>query len=226
MTYQPGTWIVAVIGIALFLLIAGAMIILRNPANPVRFMKIHPPFFDRTTFFTKVREQPLKNDILFFLAITVLGGFILTIAAAASSINSGPLAIPEPRVIPLFIVGFIVPSIINGFFLLLVISLIEHFFVLFVIDTHPDKDRRFEKTMKTVIYASVLPIIFLWVPAVFHVAYSGLILLGSFLVLTFLGIIGFHAVTKDRAGFVTIFTGGVIVLLLMAGRVNFLGTLS
>ena len=105
---------------------------------------------------------------------------------------------------------------IDGLAFVLVVSLVEHFFVLFT-----DNHRDFEKTMKSVIYASVLPVVFVW--TIHNVQYSALVLTAVFLAVTYIGIRSFHGITKDRAAFVAIFTTGFMIFLLYLGKVNLLG---
>ena len=94
---------------------------------------------------------------------------------------------------------------------MLLISLVGHFFVLFT-----DGHRDFEKTMKAVIYASALPVLFAWT---FHIVqYSALVLAVAFLIVAYIGIYTFHEITKDRAAFVAIFTTGFIIVLLYIGK--------
>jgi len=106
--------------------------------------------------------------------------------------------------------------VIDGLEFVLFISLVEHFFVLFT-----DGHRDFEKTMKSVIYASALPVLFVW--TIHNVQYSALVLTAAFLVVTYFGIRTFHEITKDRSAFVAIFMTGFVVFLLYLGKVNLSG---
>jgi hypothetical protein len=101
---------------------------------------------------------------------------------------------------------------------MLIISLIEHFFVLFT-----GEPRDFGKTMKSVIYASFIPVLFIWLPGVFRVSYSAFILIGAFSIITFHGVRIFHKKTNNQAAFVAIFTTYFILTVLWLGKVNIIG---
>ena len=169
-------------------------------------------------YLNEVREQPLKNDVLFFIGVTILGSLLyLGFAVIENPVYTRPAMLS-----PLGIVGMSLTMmalfVIDGLEFVLLISLVEHFFVLFT-----DEHRDFEKTMKSGIYASALPVLFVW--TIHNVQYSVPVLLAAFLVVTYISIRMFHGITKDRAAFVAIFTTGFITFLLCLGKVNLLGTI-
>jgi hypothetical protein len=108
---------------------------------------------------------------------------------------------------------------IDGFFILLVISLITHVIVIFISDRKSD----YENTLKTAICALSVPIMIAWIPLVLHIPGSFSILAATFAILTFYGARTFHHFSNDRALFVAGATSCVIILLLYVGRVNLIG---
>lgn len=171
-----------------------------------------------TAYLDKVREQPIKTDILSFIITALTGSILFFVSSVIRMMYTGQGGVMGMAALAVMAVTIIFVFVVNALFFLLVIGLIEHVFVLFI-----DGHRGFEKTMKSVIYASVLPVLFFWVPAVFHVAYSALLLAGTFCIVTFYGILTFHQKTKDRAAFVAVFTTGLILALLWFGKVNIIG---
>ena len=165
-------------------------------------------------YLNEVREQPLKDDVLFFIAVLIIGSIVYLEFAILHSLIAGQIGMLSPVGIVVMAITFMGMFVMSGLPFVLVISLVEHFFVLFT-----DDHRDFEKTMKSVIYASVLPVLFVW--TIYNVQYSALVLAAAFLVVTYIGIRTFHEVTKDRAAFVAIFTTGFIIYMLVLGKVNF-----
>ena len=165
-------------------------------------------------YLNEVRDQPLKDDVLFFIGAAILGSLFYLGFTAIRTVIAGQPGMLSPLGIVVMAVTMMVLFVIDGLAFVLVVSLVEHFFVLFT-----DDHRDFEKTMKSVIYASVLPVLFVW--TIYNVQYSALVLAAAFLVVTYIGIRTFHEVTKDRAAFVAIFTTGFIIYMLVLGKVNF-----
>lgn len=162
-------------------------------------------------FFQRLNEKPLRSDLLFYLTIVIAASILFMLAP----LIMGPYPGNEPVTDGLHRTGFIVAGIlvslvwglITGAVALLAVSLIEHFFLLFV-DVH----REFEKTMKSVIYTLSPIILFSWAILILEVPFTGLLLLGCFCLLTYLGIVVFHEKSKDRAVFVSLATGAVLAI--------------
>jgi hypothetical protein len=171
-------------------------------------------------YLEEIRDQPFNDDILTFILVTVTGSVLAFIATIIRTAITGHGELPDPAGIPIMILSILFMFIVDGLFLMLVLSLIGHFFVLIT-----GEHRGFEKTMKSVMYASVVPILFIWVPAVFRIPYSVLLLAGAFCIATFYGILIFHKKTKDRAAFVALFTTGFILILLWFNKVNLIGNI-
>lgn len=95
-------------------------------------------------------------------------------------------------------------SLINGAVILLVVSLVEHFFLLFV-----DEKRGFERTVKSAVYALVPAILFGWAVAI--IPHAGLLLLICFSQITYVGTRVFHEKSRDRAAFVALATGAALL---------------
>ncbi|MDD4567818.1 MAG: hypothetical protein PHU37_07930 [Methanoculleus chikugoensis] len=98
----------------------------------------------------------------------------------------------------------LIQGLMTGAVALLAISLVEHFFLLFV-DVH----RKFEKTMKSVVYALSPCILFSWA-VLLKVPFAGLLLLVCFGLLTYHGVWIFHELSGDRAAFAALATGAVL----------------
>lgn len=96
--------------------------------------------------------------------------------------------------LPLIIV--LTGGLLTGAVLLLGTSLIEQFFLLFV-----DVKKSFEMTMKTAVYALAVAIPLAWAALLFI----------TFVILTFCGIRVFHSLSIDRAAFVSLATGAVLL---------------
>lgn len=169
-------------------------------------------------YLKEIKEQPIKDDVLSFILVTAIGSILMFFSTVIRTAVTGNGEFLNPAGVLVTILTILFLFVVDGLFLMLIISLIEHFFVLFM-----GEHRGFEKTMKSVIYASVIPVLFLWIPAVFHIHYSALLLAGAFCLVTFYGILMFHEKTKDRAAFVALFTTGFILILLWFGKVNVIG---
>lgn len=169
-------------------------------------------------YLEEMKNQPVKTDILTFLAVILCGSLCYL---AAYIIQKGYIEqVPafDSLSLGVLILSGIFLFVVDGLFFLLVISLIEHFFVLFT-GRKPD----FEKTLKSVTYALFIPVLFLWVAGVFHIPGSVPVIIATFTVFTFYGTRTFHHLSNDRAAFVSLFTTGVLVILLYSGHVNLIG---
>jgi hypothetical protein len=184
----------------------------------VTLTRIREIILDPSGYLEEIRDQPFNDDILTFILVTLTGSVLAFIAIIISTVVTGQGEYPGPAGIPKMILSILFLFIVDGLFLMLVISLIEHFFVLFT-----GEHRGFEKTMKSVMYASVIPVLFIWIPAVLQIPYTLLLLAGAFCIATFYGILVFHEKTKDRAAFVALFTTGFILILLWFNKVNLIG---
>jgi len=169
-------------------------------------------------YLEKTGAQTVKADILSFIAVVLAGSFLFLVFYGIRKVFFERAGVPDLTGITVFTATTIFLFLVDGLFFLLVISLIEHFFVLFT-GGKPD----FEKTLKSVITASALPVLFIWLPIAFHVPYSLLVLAAAFMVFTYYGIRKFHQKTKDQAAFVAIFTTGTIVVLLYIAHVKLFG---
>ncbi|AGB03359.1 YIP1 family protein [Methanoregula formicica] len=168
-------------------------------------------------YLEKITKQSIRADFYLFTAILLVGSLLYHVSYLIQKVHTSPVDVLNPGSMIVLTLMTVFLFIYNGIIFLLAISLAEHFFVLFISDK-PD----FEKTMKSVIYASFLPVLFLWIPSVFHIPCSALVLVGAYTIITFYGIRIFHGVTVDRAAFVAIFTTGCILILLYFGNVNLL----
>jgi len=154
--------------------------------------------------FRQLNEKPLRDDLVFYAAI---------VATASILLMALPLLTGEaPEIDGLHRTWFIVAGILivlvqglmTGAVALLAVSLVEHFFLLFV-DVH----REFEKTMKSAVYALSPLILFSWA-VLLEVPFAGLLLLAWFCLMTYLGVWIFHEKSEDRAVFVALATGAVL----------------
>jgi len=168
-------------------------------------------FTSLQSFFQQLNEKSLREDLLFFFAIVIAVSICFSLACFLLEPDAGN----EPGVHGLYLVGLILfgtfgllRGLINGTIVLLGISLIEHFFLLFV-----DEDRGFEKTMKSVVYALFPVILFFWVVVIVKVPLISLFLLFCFGLITYCGIRVFHEKSKDRAAFVSLATSIVLLIL-------------
>lgn len=158
--------------------------------------------------FQKLNEKPLRDDLVFYFAIVAVAAVLFTML---------PLLTGEaPEIDGLHRIWFIaagtlitlVQGLIGGAVALLAVSLVEHFFLLFV-DVH----RQFEQTMKSAVYALSPLILFSWA-ILLGVPFAGLLLLGWFCLSTYFGVWIFHEKSKDRAVFVALATGVVLAIYL------------
>ncbi|WP_292731602.1 Yip1 family protein [Methanoculleus sp.] len=162
--------------------------------------------------FQQLDEKPLRDDLIFYFAIVAVASIFWT----AASILTGPHPVDGPGIEGLHQAGSVLSAIFVGVFLglangavaLLAVSLVEHFFLLFV-DVH----REFEKTMKSVVYALAPLILFSWA-VLLGVPFAGLLLLIWFCLMTYIGVWIFHEKSKDRAAFVALATGAVLAFYL------------
>ncbi|MCK9343261.1 MAG: YIP1 family protein [Massilibacteroides sp.] len=162
--------------------------------------------------FQQLDEKPLRDDLIFYFAIVA----VASIFWMADSILTGPHPVDGPGIEGLHRTGSILLSIFaslfmglaNGAVALLAVSLVEHFFLLFV-DVH----REFEKTMKSVVYALAPLILFSWA-ILLEVPFAGLLLLVCFCLITYIGVRVFHEKSEDRAVFVALATGAVLAFYL------------
>jgi membrane-associated HD superfamily phosphohydrolase len=169
-------------------------------------------------YLEEMKNQPVKTDILTFLVVILCGTLCYLTAYIIQKGYIEQVQTFDPLSVGVLILSGISLFVVDGLFFLLIISLIEHFFVLFT-ERKPD----YEKTLKSVIYALFIPILFLWVTGVFHIPGSIPALIAIFAVFTFYGTRAFHHLSNDRAAFVSMFTTGVIVILLYFGHVNLIG---
>jgi len=154
--------------------------------------------------FQQLNEKPLRDDLVFYFAIVAVASVLfmalplLTGEAPevdgmhrAWSIVAGTLIV-------------LVQGLMTGAVALLAVSLVEHFFLLFV-DVH----REFEQTMKSAVYALAPLILFSWA-VLLEVPFAGLLLIAWFCLSTYFGVWIFHEKSKDRAVFVALATGAVL----------------
>ncbi len=157
--------------------------------------------------FERLNEKPLRDDLVFYFAIAAGASILWT----ALSILAGPPPMEELHPTGLFSPGIFVIlflGLVNGAFALLAVSLIEHFFLLFV-DVH----REFEQTMKSAVYALSPLILFSWA-IVLGVPFAGPLLLACFCLLTYFGVRVFHEKSGDRAAFSALATGAALAIYL------------
>ncbi len=175
-------------------------------------MSVYSPLVGIHGLFQYLEEKTFQEDLIFFLAVVVAGSLIFNLAAFLTGIN----AVPESSISGLQLIGNVslglaigmVQGLIGGVVLLLGISLVEHFFLLFV-----DVQKNFETTMKSVIYALMPGILFYWLVIVVRIPFVSLLLLFCFGLITYFGIRIFHEKSKDRAVFVSIATSAVLLVL-------------
>jgi len=177
-------------------------------------VKMLAPIQNSEWLLNRIINQSLKQDVLVFIA-SVLTGSLLFIAVSLSlpdisrwPVNTGPAgsAVMAGTLLGMFVA--------DGLFFLLIISLVEHFFVLFIKD-HP----AFEKSMKSVIYASAIPLMLIWAMLVFPGLYVIPVLTGVFALMTFFGVREFHSVSNDRALFVSVFILLFILVMMYCANV-------
>ncbi|WP_292394769.1 YIP1 family protein [Methanoculleus sp. UBA303] len=159
--------------------------------------------------FEQLNKKPLRDDLLFYFTIVIAVSILFMVVP----FFTGPYPETEPGtgglhwiVISGTIISLI-QGLITGTIALLAISLVEHFFLLFV-DVH----REFEKTMKSVIYSLSPCILFSWAVVVVKAPYAGLLLLLAFCLITYLSVRVFHEMSEDRAVFVSLATSAVLAM--------------
>jgi hypothetical protein len=158
--------------------------------------------------FRELDEKPLRNDLIFYFTVVAAASVLFM----ALPLFTGSYLGEGSEIDGLHRIGFIVAGILivlvqglmTGAVALLAVSLVEHFFLLFV-DVH----REFEKTMKSVVYA-LSPFILLSWAILLEVPFAGLLLLAWFCLMTYFGVWIFHEKSKDRAAFVALATGAVL----------------
>ena len=170
-------------------------------------------FTSPLSFFQQRNTKSLQEDFWFFFVIVAVVSICFTLATFLqgglyAGNESGIAGWHHVGVILLGTVVGLLQGLIGGVIFLLGISLIEHFFLLFV-----DEDGEFEKTMKSVVYALFPVILFFWVGVVVKVPFASLLLLICFGLITYYGIRVFHEISKDRAAFVSLATSIVLLFL-------------
>lgn len=159
----------------------------------------------------QLNVKSLYDDLKFFFAVVLTGSLLFTLASFLLALYTGN----ESGSSGLYLIGLVslgifiglIQGLINGAIVLLGVSLIEHFFLLFV-----DEHKGFEKTMKSVIYALSPSILLFWLTLVIESTFVRLLLLFCFSLISYFGIRTFHEKSKDRAAFVTIATSAVLLV--------------
>ena len=162
--------------------------------------------------FQELNEKPLGADLKFFFAIVIAVSICFTLISFLQGADLGN----ESGISGLHLAGLIglgtfiglVQGLISGVISLLGISLIEHFFLLFV-----DAEQGFEKTIKSAVYAFSPVVLFFWVIVIVQNVVGSLLLLTCFCLMTYWGIRVFHEKSKDRAAFVSLATSIVLIIL-------------
>ncbi|MEA2034713.1 MAG: YIP1 family protein [Euryarchaeota archaeon] len=162
--------------------------------------------------FQQLKKKSLREDLQFFFGIVIAVSICFTLGSFLLEPYPGnESGISELYFIGLILLGTLIgllQGLINGVISLLGISLIEHFFLLFV-----NEHQGFEKTMKSVIYALLPCILFFWVVVIVNIPFVSLLLLFCFGLITYCGIRVFHEKSKDRAAFVSLATSAVLLML-------------
>ncbi|WP_332450166.1 Yip1 family protein [Methanoculleus sp.] len=154
--------------------------------------------------FKQLNERPLRDDLVLYFVIVAVASVLfmaLSLLTGEGVENGGMHRI---GLVAAGTLVTLVQGLITGAVALLAVSLVEHFFLLFV-DVH----REFEQTMKSVVYALSPLILFSWA-VLLEVPFAGLILLAWFCLSTYFGVVMFHEKSKDRAVFVALATGAVL----------------
>ncbi|QSZ67188.1 hypothetical protein RJ40_06585 [Methanofollis aquaemaris] len=165
-------------------------------------------FFTRPgCLFDQLRIKSLQEDLLFFFTVVLAASILSTLGTF--------LLYPDHEPAGLHLIGGMVfgafgplQSLITWVVILLSVSLVEHFFLLFV-----DEHQGFERTMKSAIYALLPTVLFWWTAVILKVPYAGLLLLLCFTLITYFGVRKFHEKSKDRAAFVSLATSAVLLIL-------------
>ncbi|QYZ79152.1 hypothetical protein E2N92_06755 [Methanofollis formosanus] len=157
--------------------------------------------------FDQLRIKSLQEDLLFFFTVVLAVSILSTLRTLLMYPVHEPTA---PYLIGGMLFGAFGPlqSMITWAVILLSVSLIEHFFLLFV-----DEHQGFERTMKSAIYALFPTVLFWWAAVILKIPYAGLLLLLCFTLITYSGIRKFHEKSKDRAAFVSLATSAVLLIL-------------
>ncbi len=158
--------------------------------------------------FQQLNKKPLRDDLIFYFAIVAVASVLFM----ALPLLTGEAAETDGMHRIWFIAaGTLITlpqGLITGAVALLAVSLVEHFFLLFV-----DVRREFEKTMKSAVYALSPLILFSWA-VLLQVPFAGLLLLAWFCLSTYFGVWIFHEKSKDRAVFVALATGAALAFYL------------
>lgn len=158
--------------------------------------------------FQKLNEKPLGHDLGFYFAAVMIASILWmavpVLAGSHLADGSGIEGLHRTGSILLGIFVSVFLGLTNGAVALLAVSLVEHFFLLFV-DVHQE----FEKTMKSAIYA-LSPFILFSGAVLLKVPFAGLLLLAWFCLSTYFGVWIFHEKSKDRAVFVALATSAVL----------------
>jgi hypothetical protein len=159
----------------------------------------------------RLNEKSLGEDLQFFFAIIVVTSIVYVLLPLFMGFypeNEFKIGMHQIGFMVLGAIISLLQGLMTGAITLLGISLIEHFFLLFV-DVH----QGFEKTMKSVIYALAPCILLSWVVIIVKAPFSGLLLLLGFGLMTYPGVQVFHEMSKDRAVFVSLATSAVLAIL-------------
>ncbi|MDD4126746.1 MAG: hypothetical protein PHV39_03560 [Methanomicrobium sp.] len=145
----------------------------------------------------------MKEDLLFFIFIAFLGSlfYLLAFFIAKTDLianNNGFLG-----ALLLFATNFI-SFITGGIFLILIVSLIVQFFLLFT----KTGSGKYDDTLKGVIYSASPVILFIWLTSFIEAYYVLLLLLVWFAVLTFICL----SILKDKTNVQSV----VVTLLISA----------
>jgi hypothetical protein len=156
-----------------------------------------------------VKKSSYKEDFLFFILITLLGSLFYLMTFFLSKADGNMLVINSDsltQVILLFVINYI-SFIVCGIFLVLFISLIVHFFLLFT----KEGPGKYDDTFKGVIYSGTPVILFLWLTAFFEIFYVLLFLLIWFSVITYMCIRVLKGRNNVQSVFVTLFVSAILL---------------
>ncbi len=149
--------------------------------------------------FEQFEGKPLRDDLILYFGI-VLIVYCASFLMMLHEEGAGGFVF----LLPLTIV--LAGGLLTGAVVLLGTSLIEHFFLLFV-----DVKKSFEMTMKMAVYALVVVFPLAWAALLISNIPPTALLIIVFVLLTFCGIRVFHSVSIDRAAFVSLATGAVLL---------------
>lgn len=163
-------------------------------------------------FFQQLNKKPLGADLQLFFVTVVAMSILFALASFFTGLypgnESGPDGLYSIGLLVLGIFISLIQGLIVGVVALLGVSLVEHFFLLFVNVHHG-----FEKTMKSVIYALFPCILFFWAVVIVEVPLAGLLPLFVFGLITYLSVQIFHEMSRGRAVFVSLATSIVLAIL-------------